>query len=411
MARRRGQQTGHVHRQGDCWYLAYREDAIDQDGKIVRVRRNPKIANAKEVSKREAQRIAREILNTVDTQALQPSSLATVDDFVERRFRPDVIWALKHAGKLHYQYILSKHVLPAIGGRRLRDITSDDVQDLVRKKIEAGYSVQTVVHIRNVISAIFNHAKRKRSYVGDNPVQGVRVPEMQRKEAHALTFGQGATVLRELPTPVTEMALVSMTCSLNVAELLALRWKWVNTSDEPVVVGTELLPPNTLAVRENFYRGKFGSVKAKSRRRNVPLSTPVVAALQRLRSESKFASPEDIVFASSTGNPLDEKNLLRRYLKPVGKKLGISWLSWHVFRHTHATLGEQIGMALSDRQAQMGHDDVRMTLLYSHSDLNRRREAIEELTAKLTGSVKKAENPAILTLNDTKNQEGVSVKH
>ena len=30
------------------------------------------------------------------------------------------------------------------------------------------------------------------------------------------------------------------------------------------------------------------------------------------------------------------------------------WLSWHVFRHTHATLGEQIGMALSDRQAQMG---------------------------------------------------------
>ena len=103
--------------------------------------------------------------------------------------------------------------------------------------------------------------------------------------------------------------------------------------------------------------------------------------------------------------------MLRRHLKPVGKKRGIPWLSWHVFRHTHATLGEQIGMALSDRQAQMGHGDVRMTLLYSHSDLNRRREAIEELTAKLTGSVKKAENPTILTLNDTKDQEGVSVKH
>src|ERR1039457_3297513 len=117
MARRRGQQTGHVHRQGDCWYLAYREDAIGEDGKIVRVRLNRKIASAKEVSKREAQRIAREILNTVDDQAQQPMSLITVKEFVERRFQSDVVWALKHAGQLHYKYILTDHVLPAIGDR------------------------------------------------------------------------------------------------------------------------------------------------------------------------------------------------------------------------------------------------------------------------------------------------------
>ena len=67
MARRRGQQVGCVHRQGNAWYLAYREDALDADGKIIRVRRNMKLANdAKEVSKREAQRIAREVLGEVD---------------------------------------------------------------------------------------------------------------------------------------------------------------------------------------------------------------------------------------------------------------------------------------------------------------------------------------------------------
>ena len=60
-------------------------------------------------------------------------------------------------------------------------------------------------------------------------------------------------------------------------------------------------------------------------------------------------------------------------------------LSWHAFRHTHATLGEQIGMALSDRQAQMGHADVRMTLHYTHSDLNRRRAAIETMSGRLMG--------------------------
>lgn len=75
--------------------------------------------------------------------------------------------------------------------------------------------------------------------------------------------------------------------------------------------------------------------------------------------------------------------VLSRYLKPVGKSFGMPWLSWHVFRHTHATLDEQIGMALSDRQAQMGHGDVRMTLHYTHPDLSRRRAAIETMTNRL----------------------------
>ena len=42
-------------------------------------------------------------------------------------------------------------------------------------------------------------------------------------------------------------------------------------------------------------------------------------------------------------------------------------------------------VALSDRQAQMGHGDVRMTLHYTHSDLNRRRQAIEAMKDRLMG--------------------------
>jgi integrase len=383
MARRRGQQKGYVHRQGTAWYLAFREDALDENGKIVRVRRNQRIADAKEVSKREAQRIAREILSRVDENAQRPASLLTVAEFIESRFRVEVIWALKHAGKKHYGYILDKHVIPALGLNRLRDVNSDHVQALVRAKIEAGYSVQTATHIRNAVSAVFNHAKLKRAYHGDNPVIGVRMPEMQRKESHALSFQMGRDLLLLLPPVVRTMALVSMTTSLNVAELLGLRWKRLNLTADVAIVGDEVLPPFSIAVRENWYRGAFGSVKAKSRRRNVPLSQVVVSELQSVRGKSKFTGPDDLVFASRNGTPLNERNLLRRILKPAGAQLGIPWLSWHVFRHTHATLGEQIGMTLSDRQAQMGHGDVRMTINYTHADLDRRRRGIEDMSKLL----------------------------
>ena len=384
MARRRAQQKGCVHKQGNAWYLAFREDALDAVGKIVRVRRNQKIADAKEVSKREAQRIAREILNQVDEQAQRPMSLVTVRDFIETRFKTDVIWALKHAGQKHYKYILDRHVLPAMGDVRLRDLTTDHVQALVRKKYEDGYSVQTVVHIRNAVSAVFNHAKLKRAYHGDNPAQGVRMPEMQRKETHALSFSLGNDLLSRFPSPVREMALLSMTGSLNVAEILALSWKRVNLTKETSVVGGEVLQANSLVVRENSYRGKFGTVKAKSRRRTVPLSTMVVKALVSLKQRSKFSGPDDLIFVSRKGTPLNENNLLRRVIKPIAVQLGMPWLSWHVFRHTHSTLGEQIGMALSDRQAQMGHGDVRMTMHYTHSDLERRRAGVEAMSERLT---------------------------
>ena len=75
-----------------------------------------------------------------------------------------------------------------------------------------------------------------------------------------------------------------------------------------------------------------------------------------------FSGPDDLVFASAKSAPLNGNNLLRRVIKPIAVKLGMPWLSWRVFGHTHSTLGEQIGMALSDRQAQMGHGDVLMTM-------------------------------------------------
>jgi hypothetical protein len=51
------------------------------------------------------------------------------------------------------------------------------------------------VHIRNAISAVFKHAKLKHAYTGDNPVPGVRMPEMNRKEAHALGFDTARQLL------------------------------------------------------------------------------------------------------------------------------------------------------------------------------------------------------------------------
>jgi len=129
---------------------------------------------------------------------------------------------------------------------------------------------------------------------------------------------------------------------------------------------------------------------------------------------SNFKVPDDLLFCTDKGTPLDEKNLMRRTIKPIAEKLGMSW-SWHVFRHTHSALAEDLGMALSDRQAQMGHGDYHMTMHYTHSDLNRRRRTLDEMADRLVGHPSEngveAKLDADLTLNDTRLHDAMSASY
>lgn len=80
------------------------------------------------------------------------------------------------------------------------------------------------------------------------------------------------------------------------------------------------------------------------------------------RNRAEFAGPDDPVFAARTGRPVDEHNIARRHLKPVGKRLAMPWLSWHCFRRTHTTLVNELGMAFTDRMAMMGHSELQADL-------------------------------------------------
>jgi integrase len=104
---------------------------------------------------------------------------------------------------------------------------------------------------------------------------------------------------------------------------------------------------------------------------------------EAIRKRSKFTGPDDPVFASKTGRPMDEHNTAKRTLKKIGAKLGMPWLSWHAFRRTHTTLADQLEMTAGDRMAMMGHADFRMTTQYTQVDMKRRREVIERMAEKL----------------------------
>ena len=305
----------------------------------------------------------------------------TIAQFVQARFVPEHVAIKRTSGRTHYQAIL-KHVLtpeevdrvfqsvsegskaklkanptwPYMNDVRLCDAQPDHVQRLISAALEAGYSTQTATHIRNVVSAIFSYAIRERCFTGHNPASHVTLPGMKRKETHALTLAQARQVLEIMQYPEKEMTLLVILTSMNLAEICGLQWKHVNMLDVSVGREGEEIPPRSIVVRKQWYRGELCSVmKGRSKVLHIPqLLLPVLLGLSR---RARCIGGDDFVLTSNAGTPINQVNVAARRLKAIGRELQMPWLSWQVFRRTHAALVCEFGMQFHRQMAMVVQSD------------------------------------------------------
>ncbi len=372
---------GHVEQIGQSFWLTYSVSALDDAGRLCRKRVRKHLGSATDMCLDDARLEADQFLAT---REVKPSFDITVAEFVEI-FKREHIEFLKPGGKVHYRTYLTNHVIPALGNKRLLEVTHDTVQELVRLKTEVGLSPQTVRHIRNVISGIFTHAIVKGLCRNLNPAKHVKLPEMRRvKPRHALSADEVWRLIDELTDPARTMVLLACLTGLGKAELLGLRWGRINLTEVDSTEDGEPLPAFSLAVRENFSTATntFGSVKCRERERLVPLADVLVQALLAIKQDCPWTEAEDLVFVSPRrGWPLQVHNLENRVIRPAAERRGVC-SGWHTYRRTFATLMDQEGWAMSDRTASMGHSGAggaRMTLLYTAKNLERRRAGVEKI--------------------------------
>ena len=169
MARRRLQQKGDLYQQGGWFKLRWKEDQRLADGTIrygwsKPVWIGPAMGRGR-MTEKQAQRIAWDnFLSRLDQNMRTPQSVATVREFVERKFKPEHVAMLKPAGRVHYDSMLKfvldgvpeKKILErrngkraesvpvkrlhGIGGARLRDVASEHIQRIVSGAIARGYA-------------------------------------------------------------------------------------------------------------------------------------------------------------------------------------------------------------------------------------------------------------------------------
>jgi integrase len=110
--------------------------------------------------------------------------------------------------------------------------------------------------------------------------------------------------------------------------------------------------------------------------------------LENQRARANSATPEDLVFQTAKGTPLNDKNLYNRELAPACDKIGQPRISWHSFRHTHATPLHASGEPLKTAQALLGHSDLETTVnVYAHTVSDSQKRAVEQVAEVLFGAM------------------------
>jgi integrase len=183
-------------------------------------------------------------------------------------------------------------------------------------------------------------------------------------------------LLPALEDPCRSVVAIAVLAGLRIGEILALRWGRVD------------FLAGTIEVAENYSCGEFVTPKTKSSRRIIPISSSLAAILKQLKVESGQCSPETLVFRTSKGTPLNAKNLYNRQLATACDAIKEPRVSWHSFRHTHATLLGEVGGSLRTAQSLLGHSDLETTLgVYTDVIPDAQRQAVERVSGVLFSDV------------------------
>jgi integrase len=268
----------------------------------------------------------------------------------------------------NYAWAIRQHVSPALGRHKLRALTPEHVEQMLRAKASAGMARNSVMRLRAVLVMALTHAER-RGLVYRNAARLAEMPADARPpaEGRSLTVDQAAALLDAAEDDRLEaLYMTGLMLGLRPGELLGLSWDDLDLEAATVQIRR--------ALKRERGELRLGEPKTTRSRRALDLPAPVVDALRahrrRQAEERLIAGPEwdehGLVFVNHFGRPIDPSNL-RRAFAALTKRAGLGHWHPHELRHSTASLLSAAGVPLEHVADVLGHDGTRMTAqVYRH---------------------------------------------
>ena len=306
-------------------------------------------------------------------EAAEAAKIQTVRQYGERVFMPAKTVTMSENSRASFQSALNTWIYPAIGGKKLPDVSPADLSALLLEIQAKGKAHATAVKVYTVLHTMF-----KMAYLADeiprNPMDKVSRPvprkdEIRETEAQALTVDELRAVLEALEAePLKWQALVHVLIDTGCrrGECCGLKWEDVD------------LEGRVLTIRRNLCytpaRGVYVDTPKSGKVREVDIGPETEALLEALKGQS---SGEYVFTQENSAEPMHPQSPTR-YLKKLSARCGVPDLHPHKLRHTFASVAITAGADVASVSEALGHSDKAVTLrMYTHADAESRRRAAQ----------------------------------
>ena len=294
-----------------------------------------------------------------------------------------------------YRQVINNHLVPFFKKKRLTEITPSTIHSFLNyiseKKIPSRAKDGQARHLSpSTVGKAYRYLKVILRYsltlqlIDRDPTIGIRPPRVQRKEMDYLTVEEIRKLLDTAEGDTKELLAVAIFSGLRQGEIFALRWGDIDFKAGVIKV-----------VRSYHQPHGFSDLKTSASRRAVHMIPRLASQLKARHEAIQEVSPDNLVFTSSAGTPVDRHNFITYQFAPALKKAGIRRVGFHDLRHTYASLCIAAGMDPKALQKAMGHSSIIVTMdTYAHLFPGSYATALARIEDMLSEGTKVVEFPA-----------------
>lgn len=282
--------------------------------------------------------------------------------------------------------IVRLHILPVFGDYKLEKLTTPIIQQQVNKwadkanKGEKG-AYANYSFLNNINRRILQYGVTMQA-IQHNPARDVIIPRKQQNKEHKVKFFSNQE-LKQFLDYLDNLDLSSyenlfdyvlyktlLASGCRIGEALALEWSDIDLKKGIISISKTL----------NRYQ-ETNTPKSKAGLREIDIDKATVSLLKQYKKRQQVQSwqlgrSEGIVFTPFT-TKYAYACLLRKRLQSHFKGAGVPNISFHGFRHTHATIMLYAGIEAKDLQYRLGHSNISMTLnTYVHATKEGAKKAV-----------------------------------
>lgn len=338
------------------------------------------------------------------TQTVEKWLTNWLDNIAKPRLRPTTY--------ADYSTIINRHIIPALGNRRLDKLTPDHIRAM-HKAIGPTRTAE-LAHV--VLSKALKDAVRE-GVATYNVCERVDKPRYTKQKRTNMSVGVAklaiSTALKTRDESEATRWAAAFLTGARQSELLGLRWSYVDLKHGYMDISWQLQqlkkahgcgeetdtgwPCGKQRVGycpkakwdlpagfeyEDCHRSLvFTRPKTEAGARLVPIIGPLLVSLRKLHKQ-QGPNPYDLVWHHPDGRPIDPRSDNRAWNQLLVDAEIIEegqTLPLHLARHTAASLLRSAGVDEQTRMEILGHATVEAQRVYAHADQNRHLEAMGNL--------------------------------